>query len=91
MTFVKHELKQGKVSFLIWTISIGFLLAVCVFLFPEMKGQMDGISETFASMGSFTAAFGMDRLDFGSARDLLIKAQEDAEEQWLKEEAENAI
>ena len=66
MTFVKHELKQGKVSFLIWTISIGFLLAVCVFLFPEMKGQMDGISETFASMGSFTAAFGMDRLDFGT-------------------------
>ena len=66
MTLVKHELKQGKASFLIWTISIGFLLAVCVFLFPEMKGQMDGISETFASMGSFTAAFGMDRLNFGT-------------------------
>lgn len=66
MTLVKHELKQGKMSFLIWTVSIGFLLAVCVFLFPEMKGQMDGISETFASMGSFTAAFGMDRLNFGT-------------------------
>ena len=66
MTLVKHELKQGKIAFLIWTISIGFLLAVCVFLFPEMKGQMDGISETFASMGSFTAAFGMDRLNFGT-------------------------
>lgn len=66
MTLVKHELKQGKTSFLIWTISIGFLLAICVFLFPEMKGQMDGISETFASMGSFTAAFGMDRLNFGT-------------------------
>lgn len=66
MTLVKHELKQGKTSFLVWTVSIGFLLAVCVFLFPEMKGQMDGISETFASMGSFTAAFGMDRLNFGT-------------------------
>ena len=66
MTLVRHELKQGKASFLIWTISIGFLLAVCVFLFPEMKGEMDGISETFASMGSFTAAFGMDRLNFGT-------------------------
>lgn len=66
MTLVRHELRQGKISFLIWTISIGFLLAVCVFLFPEMKGQMDGISETFASMGSFTAAFGMDRLNFGT-------------------------
>lgn len=66
MTLVKHELKQGKTSFLIWTVFIGFLLAICVFLFPEMKGQMDGISETFASMGSFTAAFGMDRLNFGT-------------------------
>ena len=66
MTIVKHELKQGKMSFLIWTSYIGFLLAICVFLFPEMKGEMDGISETFASMGSFTAAFGMDRLNFGT-------------------------
>ena len=66
MTIVKHELKQGRISFLIWTISISFLLAVCVFLFPEMKGQMGDISEVFASMGSFTAAFGMDRLNFGT-------------------------
>lgn len=66
MTIVKHELKQGKTSFLIWTAVIGFLLMVCVFLFPEMKGQMESISDTFASMGSFTAAFGMDRLNFGT-------------------------
>lgn len=66
MTLAKHELKQGKLSFLIWTISIGLLLAICIFLFPEMKGQMDGIGETFASMGSFTAAFGMDRLNIGT-------------------------
>lgn len=66
MTIVKHELKQGKTSFLIWTVAIGFLLIVCVFLFPEMKGQMESISDTFASMGSFTAAFGMDRLNFGT-------------------------
>ena len=66
MTLVKHELRQGKVSFLIWTASIGFLLAVCIFLFPEMKGQMEGVSDIFASMGSFTEAFGMDRLNFGT-------------------------
>ncbi len=66
MTLFRHELKQGKSSFWIWTSAIGFLLAVCVFLFPEMKGQMDGMNELFASMGSFTAAFGMDRLNFGT-------------------------
>lgn len=66
MTLVKHELRQGKISFMIWTASIGFLLAVCIFMFPEMKGQMDGVSNMFASMGSFTEAFGMDRLNFGT-------------------------
>ena len=66
MTIVKHELKQGRNSFLIWTASIGFLIAVCVFLFPEMREQMEGVSDIFSSMGSFTAAFGMDRLSFGT-------------------------
>lgn len=66
MTLVKHELKKSRISFLIWTISLGFLLAICIFLFPEMKGQMEGINEMFASMGSFTEAFGMNRLNYGT-------------------------
>lgn len=63
---MKHELRQGWVSLAVWTGAIGFLMAVCIFLFPEMKGQMEGVNEIFASMGSFTAAFGMDRLNFGT-------------------------
>ena len=66
MTIVKHELRQGRTAFLIWTGAIGFLLVVCIFLFPEMKSQMDSVSSLFSSMGSFTAAFGMDRLNFGT-------------------------
>ena len=66
MTLVKHELRQGRTAFFIWLASIGFLLAICIFLFPEMKGQMDDVSDMFASMGSFSAAFGMDRLNFGT-------------------------
>ena len=66
MKLVKHELRQGKISFLIWAASIGFLLVTCIFLFPEMKGQMDSVNDVFASMGSFTEAFGMDRLNFGT-------------------------
>ena len=66
MTLIKHELRRGKTSFFIWTSSIGFLLATCIFLFPEMKGQMEGVNDMFAPMGSFTEAFGMDRLNFGT-------------------------
>ena len=65
MTIMKHECKQGKITWLIWTLAIAFLLAVCIFLFPEMKGDMDEISNMYSSMGSFSAAFGMDRLNFG--------------------------
>ena len=66
MTLVRHELRQGRVAFFIWTISIGFLLAICVLIFPEMKGDMDSVTEMFSSMGSFSAAFGMDVVNFGS-------------------------
>ncbi len=66
MTLIKHELRQGRISFLIWTASVGFLLAVCVFLYPEMKGQMEDVGDVFSSMGSFSDAFGMDRLNFGT-------------------------
>lgn len=66
MTIVKHELRQGRRTLIIWTVAIGFLLGICVFLFPEMKGEMDGVSEMFSSMGSFTEAFGMDRINFGT-------------------------
>ena len=66
MTLVKHELRQGRISFLIWTASVGVLLAVCVFLFPEMKGQMEEVGDVFSSMGAFSDAFGMDRLNFGT-------------------------
>ena len=66
MTLLKHELKQGSRTLAIWTASIGFLVAICLFLFPELKGEMDNVSDMFASMGSFTAAFGMDRLNFGT-------------------------
>ena len=41
MTLLKHELKQGFKTLAIWTASIGFLIAICLFLFPEMKGEMD--------------------------------------------------
>ena len=60
MTIVKHELKQGRKTLCLWTLGIGALLVVCVFLFPEMKGQMAGVNDMFASMGAFTDAFGMD-------------------------------
>lgn len=66
MTMITHEIRQGKVSLIIWTAAIAFLMTVCIFMFPEMKGEMQEVGGMFSSMGSFTEAFGMDRIDFGT-------------------------
>ena len=66
MTIVRHELKRSLKSLAVWTASIGFFIVICVFMFPQMKSETDKMTEMFASMGSFTAAFGMDRLNFGT-------------------------
>ena len=65
MTLIKHELRQGKLTLMIWTAVIAFMLALCVLIYPEMETQMGDVSTMFAEMGSFSAAFGMDRLNFG--------------------------
>ena len=65
-TLLYHELKQGFKSLMIWTIAILFLIVCCIVLYPEMNAQMEGMNSLFASMGAFTQAFGMDRLNFGS-------------------------
>ena len=66
MIIVKHELRLGRKAWIIWSASVSFLLIVTIFLFPEMKGEMDNISSMFSDMGSFSAAFGMDKMNFGT-------------------------
>lgn len=65
MTIWKHELRSGRIALIIWSVSIAFLMATCILIYPEMDNQMADISETFAQMGGFSAAFGMDRINFG--------------------------
>ena len=65
MTIFKHELRQGRVSLIIWTAAISFMLGICVIIYPEMSAQMEDVSAMFADMGSFSQAFGMDRINFG--------------------------
>ena len=68
MTLIRHELKRGWKALLIWTLAIGSFIVICLFMYPEMKGQMDSISSIFSSMGMFSTAFGLDTLDFGSLK-----------------------
>ena len=68
MTLIRHELKRGWKALLVWTLAIGAFIVICLFMYPEMKSQMDSISSIFSSMGMFSSAFGLDALDFGSLK-----------------------
>ena len=66
MTISRHELRRGWKQLAIWTGCIGFFVVICVLMYPQMEQQMADVNAMFASMGAFTAAFGMDRLNFGT-------------------------
>jgi ABC-2 type transport system permease protein len=66
MTIFKQEIKSQKLTIIIWSLSIGLLVAACVLMYPDMESQMEGVNDMFSSMGNFTAAFGMDQLNFGT-------------------------
>lgn len=66
MTVFKKELRSGAPGFLVWSVIIGGLMAVCVGLYPSMAGSMGDVSGLFAGMGDFSAAFGLDKLQFGT-------------------------
>ena len=65
MTILLHELRRNRISLAVWTAIISFMLAITAMIYPEMKSQMGELTDMFANMGDFTAAFGMDKLNFG--------------------------
>ena len=66
MTILKKELRAGAVSLAVWSAVIGGLMAVCVVLYPSMEASTGDLSAVFASMGEFSAAFGLDKLQYGT-------------------------
>lgn len=66
MKILFHELKISKNSFLIWSGVIIFMIFICMIMYPEMKSQMDAVTDMFANMGGFTSAFGMDKVNIGT-------------------------
>lgn len=65
MTLMIFEMKRCRMSLAVWATSISLLLLICLIIFPDMKDQVNELNAAFSSMGGFTEAFGMDRLNFG--------------------------
>ena len=65
MTLFLHEIKRNKLSLIIWSAALAWMLGICVIIYPEMQTQMGDIGAMFSDMGAFSDAFGMDMLNFG--------------------------
>ena len=65
MTILLHELRRNRLSLIIWSLAIAYMLGICILIYPEMSTQMGDISQMFSDMGAFSDAFGMDQLNFG--------------------------
>ena len=66
LTIYRHELKLNIKSLLVWTVCVGGMGVVCIWLFSGMQESMQGMAENFASMGAFADAFGMSRLSIAT-------------------------
>lgn len=67
MTLFRHEMKSNRVSLLIWCGVLNAMTLLTMLLYPSFKGQMGSLSSIFSMMGPFSAALGLDVLDFNSA------------------------
>ena len=65
LTLFFHEIKQNRLSLIVWTAVLSVMLGICIAIYPEMQTQMGDISKMFSDMGAFSDAFGMDQLNFG--------------------------
>lgn len=64
MTLLFHELRKNRLSLIIWTLAITYMLAITVVIFPEMAGQMGEMEDLMSNMGAFSEAFGMNNVNF---------------------------
>ena len=67
-TIWNHECKSNFKLLLIWSLSVGGMGFLCILLYQTMEGSMKDIADSFASMGAFSDAFGMNTLSIATLK-----------------------
>lgn len=66
MNIFRTEWKTGWKGVAAWTAAAGALMGICILLYPELSRDQESLSALFSSMGTFSSAFGLDQLSFGT-------------------------
>ena len=64
----RHEMGQYWKTLLLWSFCVGGMGMACILLYSGMQEEMAGMAESFAAMGTFSAAFGMDQLSIATLK-----------------------
>jgi len=65
-TLFGYEIKAGFKNLLIWTLSVGLMGFGCILLFKTMENSISEMAESYAAMGSFSNAFGLNVLSIAT-------------------------
>ena len=71
MTLFFHEIRRDAARLAVWTAVISALLLVSVVIYPQMTAEMAEMGDLFSEMGAFSAAFNMDKINFGAYGDTM--------------------
>lgn len=66
MRVFRHELQQNRKLLMIWTAVVAGMIFIIMLIFPQMESQVEDMTDLFANMGGFSAAFGMDKISFAT-------------------------
>ncbi|MGG7162580.1 ABC transporter permease subunit [Clostridium ihumii] len=66
MIILKHEMKMSLKTLMIWSMSVAIMILVFILMFPGLKDSMSDMANKFSSMGGFSDAFGLDKLNIGT-------------------------
>ena len=56
MTVYANDMKRNMKSLIIWSLSIGAMIMMCIAMFPGMQNETEKMGAMFSNMGSFTEA-----------------------------------
>lgn len=66
MVLLKQELKAYSKTLAIWMMCIGICCFSCLLLFESLQDSIGEVADLFSTMGGFSAALGMDRLNIST-------------------------
>lgn len=62
----EREMKSSFGSFIIWILAVGVMGLACILMYASMEDSIQEMADSFASMGSFADAFGMNTLSIAT-------------------------